>query len=82
MVFQRRHPRLWSKQPSAQHTASILLLLSDSISIGPRFYRGRSRDFRVLTQIRRFASVCLARNIRIRSTRYNFTKIISKFQMT
>ena len=42
-----------------------LLPLSDYLSIVLCFNRGRSRDFRFLTQIRRFASVCLARNIRI-----------------
>ena len=42
-----------------------LLLLSDYLSIVLCFNRGRSRDFRLLTQIRRFASVCPARNIRI-----------------
>ena len=41
------------------------LLLSDNLSIVLCFTRGRSRDFRVLTQIKRFASVCLARNTRI-----------------
>ena len=40
-----------------------MLLLSDHLSIVLCFYRGRSRDFRLLTQIRLFASLCLARNI-------------------
>ena len=42
-----------------------LLLLSDNISTVLCFNRGRSRHFKLLTQIRRFASVCLARNVRI-----------------
>ena len=40
-----------------------ILLLSENISIVLCINRGRSRDFTLLTQIRRFASVCLARNI-------------------
>ena len=39
--------------------------LSDNVAIVLCFNRGRSRDFRLLTQFRRIASVCLARNIRI-----------------
>ena len=42
-----------------------ILLLSDNLSFVLCFNRGRSRAFRLLTQIRRFASVHLARNIRI-----------------
>ena len=41
-----------------------ILFLSDNLSIVLCFNRGRSH-FRLLTQIRRFASVCLARNIKI-----------------
>ena len=41
-----------------------MLLLSDNLSVVLCFARGRSRDFRLFVQIRRFASVCLARNIR------------------
>ena len=37
-----------------------ILLLSDTLSIVLCFTLGRSRDFRLRTQIRRFASVCLA----------------------
>ena len=42
-----------------------ILSLSDNLLIVLCFTRGRSRDFRLLTQIRRFASECLARIIRI-----------------
>ena len=74
MVFRRPissdlKPRPWSKQPSAQHSQHVhdcrIQFLSDILSIVLCFNRGRSRDFRLFTQIRRFASVCLARNIRI-----------------
>ena len=59
----------WPKQPSVQPTANQyycrLLLLSDNLSTMFCFNRGRSRDFRLLTQIRRFVSICLACNISI-----------------
>ena len=42
-----------------------ILSLSDDISVVLCFNRGRSHNFRLLTHIKRFASVCLARNIRI-----------------
>ena len=42
-----------------------ILLLSDNLSIVLCFNRGRFRHIRLLAQVRRFASVCLARNIRI-----------------
>ena len=41
-----------------------ILFLSENLSIVRCFALGRSRDFKLLTQIRRVASVCLARNIR------------------
>ena len=59
MVFRRTamssdlKPGPWSKQPSAQHTASRfldcgMLLHSDNLSIELCFNPGRSRDFRLL----------------------------------
>ena len=41
------------------------LLLSVNLSVVLCFARGRSRDFRLVVEMRRFASVCLESNIKM-----------------